>query len=746
MVVLSFLAILLVLAVTFLASMRTERLASEAQKDGAACEQFLKGCVASAMDRVNDRLINYSYNDALALPASDPRPVNIHQPKQMAVLESYSTNALLKVPSTMNMLAGEVQGWIPHRFLSNVDPDLDASNIAQNAQWIEVRDPTNPVTGNVVGRYAFVALDCTGLIDANVADGGLRSNGVWVDEINLDFLPEVGASKGDDLVANRSKYTRFATLPEVVYLNDGTPSPGENKVIATNAIVATDLVPYSLSYIEPGWYDWNSEAWRPLGDLGDGTVHTADPRRWDAAEAQSVLGSLYPSSPDIGKCFRDYIDDDFIPGGSTAGTADPLIPCQECFPMINELVSRQIVSVVDVAPGVSNLVNTVILDVEFWNPCVTGSGTNGNTYQVRLNSVNWQFVFAPGGTIVTPPIDPVNPKTLPASAMTPFQVVSFTNVLSIPYPATGNRIVNQFFNQISLDVTEVGTGANVDRTTQQSQDLQLGPATAPYPRNNGPNADSLQANDPRLNHLSADWVKAANSLRAINAAVVDFNKSQTLLSNGSLSPEGTNAYVRNSTNLTSVAELGYILTGQPWTTIDLFTPPGRQLLTKFSLSNVVTRAYTNGFINPNTLSTDVWIAALSGAPIEGRPDEPLPAAATLSQANAGKIGASVVALATKDTTFEATSLDSGAAWVTASEFTNSSFSLNNNEKESVIRNSYRLFNANQNLFTLIVVAQTLNEERVVTGEKRAVALVWRDPFPNGAGQYEMFVRQFRYLD
>lgn len=81
---------------------------------------------------------------------------------------------------------------------------------------------------------------------------------------------------------------------------------------------------------------------------------------------------------------------------------------------------------------------------------------------------------------------------------------------------------------------------------------------------------------------------------------------------------------------------------------------------------------------------------------------------------------------------------------------------NNMQVEGVIRNSYRLFNPNQNLFTIIVVAQAINDQGVrgsfdsntdtILGEKRAVALVWRDPFMGKAGRNEMFIRMFRYID
>ena len=69
-----------------------------------------------------------------------------------------------------------------------------------------------------------------------------------------------------------------------------------------------------------------------------------------------------------------------------------------------------------------------------------------------------------------------------------------------------------------------------------------------------------------------------------------------------------------------------------------------------------------------------------------------------------------------------------------------------------------LFSPDNSLFTVVVVAQTIKEgpnnvgtwnaaDDVITGERRAVALVWRDPYKNGVNpHHEMLVRMFRYLN
>ena len=83
--------------------------------------------------------------------------------------------------------------------------------------------------------------------------------------------------------------------------------------------------------------------------------------------------------------------------------------------------------------------------------------------------------------------------------------------------------------------------------------------------------------------------------------------------------------------------------------------------------------------------------------------------------------------------------------------------LNNNQREALIRNTWGLFSPDNGLFTVVVVAQAIKEgptavgiwgnDDLVTGERRAVALVWRDPFKTGQNlHHEMLVRMFRYLN
>jgi len=218
----------------------------------------------------------------------------------------------------------------------------------------------------------------------------------------------------------------------------------------------------------------------------------------------------------------------------------------------------------------------------------------------------------------------------------------------------------------------------------------------------------------------------------------------------------------------SVAEMGFIPTGAPWETIDLLSSAGADLLSKFRVEPLNTvNPYLYGKINPHSLNTSVWYSVFVGCPMSEYPGDG--GAYTVGVSRAESLVKSLADYNAEDDSWGADSFDGFADWVGIQALRRGSTDnwgrdprdngkpLSNMQAEGVIRNSYRLFSPNQNLFTIIVVAQAINDQGVrgvyepdvdtILGEKRAVALVWRDPFPNPAtGRNEMFIRMLRYID
>jgi hypothetical protein len=79
------------------------------------------------------------------------------------------------------------------------------------------------------------------------------------------------------------------------------------------------------------------------------------------------------------------------------------------------------------------------------------------------------------------------------------------------------------------------------------------------------------------------------------------------------------------------------------------------------------------------------------------------------------------------------------------------------ERESVISHSYQLFGTRHNLFVIFVASGPyapgvgkIQSHGEVQGEwlgyRRAIAVVWRDPFPDADGKHPCFVQAFRWLE
>jgi hypothetical protein len=80
-------------------------------------------------------------------------------------------------------------------------------------------------------------------------------------------------------------------------------------------------------------------------------------------------------------------------------------------------------------------------------------------------------------------------------------------------------------------------------------------------------------------------------------------------------------------------------------------------------------------------------------------------------------------------------------------------SLNEMDRESVLRNSMGLFTTRQQLFTIILRADSFSakygfqdlKHGNVMSTAQAVAQIWRDPMPNASGRHPCFVRLFKIL-
>lgn len=764
-VVLGFLSLLIMLAIALMITMRTERMVSDYALEDVRTRYLLHTALASAM-------IDYSsdlWAEGLVAPTTN-----------YAIYESLGSGTNLG----FQLLSGEVTNWLPRRYLYSSVPSFNGPAIAPNTEWVLIHDKIAPQ--KVLGRYAYMCFDCTGQLDINLVsqftgtDPMKRGEGFSIGEIDASLLPETVGNKTDffqGLQGARTIYKRFDTLSEIWNLNS------TNGLVFSAAKLSqfNNFAPYSLCY-DRGWWDWDAGEQRAAGELSTGATVPADIRNWTETHASQVFQDVgYNQANTMAQCLMDYMNKNA--SGEWVPTATDIPTCKP-IPMINEF---RIVHGLTYNAGAWEVRYVCDLIVELWFPWAF---TNIQNYQLTVQPPvfnNGQPIRARlgGGPIVDFTPIPGGGAPIPISRTwnyNDFVVVTSRYEFSYQFPlepvetdfpvdCRPGRAEN--FGFLLRDTTD---GADVDAVTLGDIRIVLNALRMEWP----PNTQEFQpqgaraVNDPRINHVSDAWdITLAPTLGSINS-VENFNRA----SDGVL--EGLPLYARNSSNLSSVAELGYIPTGvdpavansaKRWNTVDLFSTRGAKCLSRFRCGpfginpeqvgwysdtveypRPLTWTNTAGLIHPNSTYTNVIIAAFQGTPIPDYPGGPTNTSVSADAAKYIATGWLLNGPSSNATDWVLTPAFSANGYLSNPIF---GINLNNNQKETIIRNSFRLFNPNQNLFTIVVVAQGINDqgtigdfddEDIITSEKRAVALVWRDPFPNEDGRHEMFIRRLKYLD
>ena len=242
---------------------------------------------------------------------------------------------------------------------------------------------------NILGRYAYLAFDCTGMMDANLFTNPVqRSVGISVPEISIAYLPEVAdlhndkITSEDDFFTNKANYSRFGTFPEILFLNDGVANAsGYSEKLALSLSVVNNLMPYSLCY-DAGWWDWSTANWNVSFSNAPININGWINNPTYASNAFYGVGFTPAQAQEMSYCFQDYVDTNDLPSGP-AGEPDWNAVSCEAFPMINEISVSNRVNV-DVVG--TNLIHEVYVNVELWYP-FTGV-TNTKIYEIALNRSN----------------------------------------------------------------------------------------------------------------------------------------------------------------------------------------------------------------------------------------------------------------------------------------------------------------------------------------------------------------------
>jgi hypothetical protein len=693
-IVLGFLSVIMVMAVAFAIVMRTERLATRNYVDVVRARLLLQAALAESLEDIDN---NISTGPDMWYPAWTVR------------------GSTVGTDPCAGMLGGEALSHVPDSLRGDAQLEAGALN------WQPINDPE----GKLVGRYAYLAVDCSGLLDANWISGVLpRGYGKDVSEIRIDanLLPEV--NNVPNFLASRTSRLRFESLPELHQLGrvDGFMTPAQ----------PPDHL-FVYSYFP--WTQYWDSAVGPAGALANQVYIGGSLDEVKANDAAIKAQFLKMGIADSGQRdaiflnLVDYLDSDDLPGELRSF-------CTEAVPMVNEI---QIVNTVTrFAGGVpADLRNEFAINVELWYPFVSDAAdTYKVQYQLRMqtpfpNTVLSDVTAAQGGWLADRYKMFNNAAgTLSQDYSGAFPPASWPNQYIIAV-----QVLRNTDNQV-VDLVQIRVDSSPQLVT--AADVALLPAAG----GSVSRQISKECDDPRINWSWSD---------ATQWGVGSSPDGQNMLASFAVKDGTWEMYVRNSDRMDSVGEMGFLLydVTKPWQTIPLFGPNGMPVLDLFIITNCVFR---KGLVNPNTTDPNVLASVFMNMPVgfpgaeEGVVND-WQCALDLAQAFqvagpfSGLSGLTNVA-------------DIGAGSVGA-VLQARGFPLSAAHKfgrESVLRNSIGLLSTRQNVLTLFIAAQAVDDTaddgvgpEDIRAEQHAVAVVWRDPFPNSAGDCPAFVRFFRWL-
>jgi len=807
-VVLGFLSLMVLMAVAFVMHARMERMVAGATLEAMRGRQLLRTAVNAAMNDYS----TYLWEEKLVVPSRMEDEMFVSE----APVPSVDINRTIDQDG-VQLLVGEVLDWIPRKYTNA--PYNAITQVPKQAEWILVRENPASSQSRILGRYAYVCFDMSGGMDANLI---ARSEGVAAQDVRastnrtrysvrdvpMGSLPET--ADANEFKRLRKGWKGFDSFQSVIKLTDGEIVDG-NESVTLNSLrwqeerkeiygaglssnLVSDLMPFSLSAYRGGRYD-PIRAWTEPVAMNEAT-------EWEALLAPFDSQFYHRWGSWINKAIYDYTHESQVPMGTD-------YPSPKNVPMFNEVA----INYEFLAPGPGNPDYQLKLNLalEFWYPFPSRDNDSAGSFTVAAPAVGcgtapdgpgdiWVELFlqAGGATISilpsrsTPPTPAVlsvdgawQPEGKPHKP-TPekFEIVvplrippSMTNIVATMPNITLTVVAGTLQEPLYL----IGPGGNADMlpggppnpfSFAGAQGLAAGSASP---------TNSYAVTDPRMNHLQGAWVmETPPSLGSMNNWYTSPVKLQTAgMSDTAVQNEGLCMYCRNGP-MESPAELGFISNGKEWGTIDLCTPQGADLMAKLVTTNRYSEwqtkrvIYTNGTINPNTRSEHVLLSAFYDLPANEVPNQPSErfisatyGAATISEEIARDLAERILAETdvARVSVYERLGkiFQFGSDWARIQPMQqNKEFAqkgLNNNQRESLIRNTWGLFSPEDSLFTVVAVAQAIKEgpggvgvwdpnDDQITGERRAVALVWRDPFKIGTTtlHHEMFIRMFRYLN
>ena len=695
-IVLGFLAVLAVLAVSLIITMRIERLATSSFAEVSRSRQLIHAALARALDDIdrdmNTRDALYPQDDPYALATGDGRVGT-------------------------NFLADKADLYIPGAEYPNPVP-----------AFIRLNEVVNPA-GRIIGRVGYYAINSSGLLDANIIGGRARGQGRSGEEIPLSPTLLAEVNNATEFLKRRTNYwRRIESLPELYYLGiQGTP-----RALATNP------PPEHLFIYSNFGLDLKTNGQPKISLAG-----TANDFENNTALRTNVIAGLIacgvPLPDQVFNNFLDYIDTDFEPRDLDSF-------CTEAVPMINEVIFSNSVTQVATTNGPVST-HRIYMTIETWHP-FPDKGFNDVRIVGPSPLANFNLVVPaeltpdPVAHLITPGPYAINPNHTPNS----FRLTTFvwqrvaTNVpFASPQVAVRINLSGDYF-------VETASGVRLDKASLPPANIAI---RAPLPGGPAARIASFAVKDPRLNYDRAQWESQADTFVTPNTG----NRNAENLGEGI-----STMYVRDfplhqnkvGAGLGSVSDLGFLSVGTPWRTIALYNTPGVNLHPVLDQFTLATNAVRRALVNINSPHIPVLASAFYDLPIESHPGGSGPnVSINAARLMAGHVVSNLAVGARYEKNRSIAVVgDFNSGFVGSMNSALSSPALTNDALiESVIRNSADLFSYRQNLFTVLLYAQSITLGGTTGAEQRAVAVVWRDPeYDDPANQTnKTLLRFFKWL-
>jgi hypothetical protein len=609
----------------------------------------------------------------------------------------------------------------------------------------------------------------------------------------MKLLPDT--ADASEFKSQRKGWKGFDSLQTLVLLTDGSPNDGtesrtgarwqdERKEygvgLASNKV--SELNCYSLNAYRGGRYSRGTGKWTQPKfiepDTGDG-----------AAEALSQFANIKVDKAVFQKQMEDFVSTDAWP-------KDTDYPSVKNVPMINEVIVKDL-KLNSPKKHESDsgdwyeYTGEVTVQVEFWYPFPSEDNKIKDKFSMSAPSMGLgtkrdstkdiQLVVAMTGE--STPQGRVKSTCTPDEAEKEVEAkwnggkpygVSFKYDITFENES-GEKITDGTLKLLWRGDWTVGTdglqlrmgshvvdkmAGGVKRESSGMKTIEQGSKSEPF---------SMEVMDPRWNHVQSQWSPPDKN---DEGTWEDFN---SVLDNRSSDQQddGLLMYCRNGP-LASPADIGFFPADKPWRTLDLLTTEGAEFLALTTcdtnmyetVKNGDKAFYTNGTFNINSRNTNAVASIFYMMNCMAIPGTETETIQKWSDPKRGEYKDNWVTedvargLAEKIVEYTGTEPCMAATdWVKAQQVRSylKAQQLDKHQRESFVRNTWGCFGVADNLFTVLMIAQSIKEgpdsvgkwddEDMITGERRGVALVWRDPFKTGQNMHhEMMVRMFRFLN